>query len=164
MANKIGQEEMVGFAMIIILVAVIILVFIGISMSKNKSQNIESYEAENFIQAMLQYTTQCQDSSGYYLPVKELIFSCITGSPGINCPNGADSCLALNSTLKGIMNQSWNINEGSPIKGYQLNVTSSTGKMPTSIVKGSTTSNSRGASQDLPNGALSVDIVVRVYS
>lgn len=161
MINKKGQEEMVGFAMIIILVAIILLVLLAVSLNKNHSQNTDSSEVDNFMQAMLQYTTQCQDNFGY-VSVKNLIFSCASGT-GVQCPNQVTVCDELNSTISGIMKTSWNVGKGSPIKGYVLNVTSSRGYL-ISIKAGNESSSSEGTSQNISKPGLPVDLLLRVYS
>ena len=157
--NKKAQEEMVGFALIVILVAVILLVFLGFSLNKSRGQNIKSYEADSFLQSMLQYTTQCKDNFGY-LSVKDLIFACSSGN---QCLDGSDSCSTLNSTLEGIMNQSWIIEKGSPIKGYELSINSSNGN--TILIKtGNSTLNSKGSSQDFSKSGTSINILLKIYS
>ena len=60
--EKKGQEEMVGFALILILVAIIVLVFIGFSIRSPEKESVESYEVESFLQSMLQYTTECENN------------------------------------------------------------------------------------------------------
>ena len=161
MIKNRAQEEIVGFAMIIILVAIILLVFLGLSLSKNKSQNIDSYEAESFLQSMLQYTTSCQDNFGY-LSVKDLLFSCDSGS---NCQDGNYSCDILDSTLQEAMNQSWPVEPGSPIKGYSLNITSSpNARSLVQIKEGNDTVNSIGTTQDFAKGAESINVLLRIYS
>ena len=144
--SKKAQEEMVGFALIIIIVAVILLAFIGFSLVKS-SQNIQSYEVGNFIQSMIQYTTQCQDNFGY-VSVEELISMC---SQETNCVNNENSCSVLNSTLQGILSQAWPVGSGSPIAGYNLNIVSNVGNL-LSVVKGNLTKNSEGSNQNFPDG------------
>ena len=57
--NK-GQEEMVGFALIVIIVAIILLVIIGLSLgTRGNREAVQSYEAESFLSAALQYTSNC---------------------------------------------------------------------------------------------------------
>ena len=71
--NKKAQEEMVGFSLIIIIVAIIILVLFSVSL-RSKGNIQESYETDNFMQAFLQYTTECSVSySSNYLDVRRLI-------------------------------------------------------------------------------------------
>jgi Ni,Fe-hydrogenase I cytochrome b subunit len=157
--NKKGQEEMVGFALIIIIVSVILLVFLGFYLSKPSTQTIQSYETESFVQSMLQYSTKCQNYFGY-ISVENLIFMCNSGT---QCSDGEDSCMVLNTTLQGILSNSWPVGQGSSIKGYNLNITSSTG-WDLSISAGNITSSSEGTSQDFPNSnGVSVNVVFNGY-
>lgn len=158
--NKRGQEEMVGFALIIILVSVIILVFLGFFLGNRNNQSVESYEAESFVIASLQYSTECRDYYGY-LSIKDLIFMC---NAGTNCRNGEDSCQILNSTFSGILNQSWKVIQGSPIKGYEMTITSNTeeGKLPV-IFAGNRTRNGEGTLQSFSKGGASVSIEFNVF-
>ena len=142
--RKKAQEEMVGFAMIMIIVGVILLIFIGFSLRSPQKETVESYEVESFVQASLQYTTDCVD--GYepqYYSIGGLITAC---SSGEKCLDGRDTCDALNSTLSGIIESSWPSGENYPVKGYELNITSDTGEIM-SIKKGNETSSSKGAVQ-----------------
>ena len=92
--NKKGQEEMVGFALIIIIVAVILLVFLGISYRTSKTVEINSYEVEGFIQSFLQTTSSCEGAREF-LSVKDLIFSCHDVE---DCLDGTPACDSLDST------------------------------------------------------------------
>lgn len=154
--SKKAQEEIVGFALIIIVVAVILLVFLGFSLGKS-SQNIQSYEIQSFVQSMIQSTTQCQDNFGY-VSVENLIFMCTQGN---NCIDGESSCSILNSTLQGMLDQAWPVGSG-PIRGYNLNITSNNGN-PISMIKGNLTGNSEGTNQNFPNGGNSIEIIFSVY-
>jgi len=154
-----GQEEMVGFALILIVVGIVVLVFLAISLNKRGSENINSVETDSFVQSMLQYTSNCQDSFGN-LSIKDLIFTCNSGK---DCLDGMDSCSALNSTLIDIMNKSWNVGPENPTRGYELNITSHT-KYLTYIDRGEHTSNSIGGSQDFSKGPESVIILMKIYS
>src|SRR3990172_5266688 len=109
--KKQGQEEMVGFALIIIIVAIILLIFLSFSLRSPQKQSVESYEAESFVQTFLQYTTECENNVEK-LPVQKLIVSCMNKE---QCLDGKDSCDALNSELGGILNESWNLNPNSPV-------------------------------------------------
>ncbi|MCL5730399.1 MAG: hypothetical protein M1165_02430 [Candidatus Pacearchaeota archaeon] len=158
--NNRGQEEMVGFALIIILVSIIILAFIGFSLNNHSSQSVQSYGAQSFVQSMIQTSTECTDYYGY-VSVKDLIFMCNSGTL---CSDNQDSCSILNSTLQDLLNQSWNVLGGGPIKGYSLNISSDTGNI-LGIISGNLTSSSEGASQDFsaPSGG-NVNIVFNTYS
>ena len=116
---KKAQEEMIGFALIIIVVAVIILVFIGFSLKSPQKEAVESYEINSFIQSFLQQTSDCRDNLEY-LSIQKLIFDC---NDGEICLDGRNTCEVLDSTLRGITEESWKIEE-SPIKGYNLEIIS----------------------------------------
>jgi len=157
--KKRGQEEMVGFALIIILVSVIILGFLGFLLRTPKREAIESYEIENFLQAILQYTSDCQDSLGY-LPVENLITECDEGN---SCLNGKSSCEVLNNTLKGIIAKSWPVGETNPVKGYELNITVEEEGM-LMLKQGNRTGNYKGAFQTFERKGNSYQIYFKAYS
>jgi len=157
--QKRGQEEMVGFALIVIIVAVIIIIFLGLSLSKKNVPATESYEAENFVQATLQYTTQCRDSFGY-VQIDSLIFDCLNG---VSCAGESDSCEVLNSTLSGLLKEGWSAGSGGLTKGYIFNINSSRGNL-LEIKEGEITSGSKGSYQPLSRGGNSVGIRFTVYN
>ena len=157
--NRKGQEEMVGFALIVIIVSIILLVFLGFFLGNSNSKTVESFEAENFVISTLQYSTECQDYYGY-ISVNDLIFMC---NSKLTCQDGQDSCDVLNSTLNGILNQSWNVGGGSPIKGYVLNITSNSGVVVPSISKGNITKSSEGTLQPFSKGGVSVKVLFNIF-
>jgi len=153
--NKKAQEEMIGFTLIIIIVAVIILVFLTISLRK-PNQEVESYEVESFIQALSQYTANC--SITYYpdyLDIKDLIKQC---SEERICLSGKDSCEVLKETLTNLINNSWQVGEDRPNKGYSFNSTYQ-GIEVFSLEQGNITLNSKGAAQNFQD----LDIYFKVY-
>ncbi len=161
--SKSGQEEMVGFALIIILVSVILLVFLGIFLSRGSgSESVESYEVESFVQASLQYTTDCKDNFGY-LSVRELIFDCDDEE---TCLDERDTCEVLNSTLREIIEESWDVGQESPVKGYNLEIIyNEVYNEENSFIlnKGNVTSNSKGSVQEFSRGGDSVELNLVVY-
>ena len=154
--NKSGQEEMIGFALIVIIVAVIILIFISFSLTKPQKEPVESYEVESFIQSLLQYTSDCEDNLEY-LPVQKLIASCFDNKI---CISGKTACEVMNSTLKGVIDESWKIEEGNPTKGYLLEILSGTERI-ISFKEGDVTNNYKGAMQ--PLGRNNIEVVFNAY-
>jgi len=152
-SNK-GQEEMVGFALIIIIVAVLILVFLSISMNKHEEIK-DSSEVRGFIDAALSYTTDCRKSQTEYLDLWKLTEWCDYGR---NCYNGELACDVLNSTFKDLLNESWKVGEQWIEKGYLLNITLE-GEEFFSIFEGNTTLSSKSASQPL-NDELELRFIV----
>ena len=159
MKNKKAQEEIIGFGLIIIIVAVILLVFIGFSIKKGgEKETVESYEVSSFIQAFLQYTTECRDVNEY-LSVQKLIFACKESE---KCLDERDSCEVLNSTLKEIIDASWKVGEYRPVKAYNLEILSGEEEILL-MKKGNFTQDSRGSSQNFFKGGENIDIFFEVY-
>jgi hypothetical protein len=118
--RKRGQEEIVGFVLIIVIVAIIFLVVLGIMVRRGTdSVRSESSEVYQFLESSMEYTTSCSFSSApdYYI-LGELFEECYTGS---NCLDGANSCEVLNETLAEILDSSWVVSPESPVKGYAFN-------------------------------------------
>jgi hypothetical protein len=152
---------MVGFAMIIIIVAVIILVLLGISLNKPAvSQGVESYEVESFIQTVLQHTTMCSTNFEVsYNDIGDLITECDDRQV---CENGRTACEVLDSTLKGISEEAWDVGQDSPVKGYELNITSKDNSI-LSLSEGNVTSNYKGASQPWLKRGVTYNIEFKAY-
>lgn len=153
--NKKAQEEMIGFALIIVIMAVVILVLFSLS-SRHKQEFVESYEVDNFIQAMLQYTTNCSISyDSNILDVRKLVKSC--NSKEI-CLNGKSSCEVLNKTLIGMMDESWNVGSEWQYKGYIFEINSSNNEQLFYYSKGNQTNNFKGSNQDFDTYFLNLKI------
>lgn len=156
-----GQEEMVGFAIIVVIIAVVLLIFLGFSL-KTSSNDIDSYEVESFLTAMSHYTTECQDLRGDFLEIRELISKCNTNE---NCLEGEKSCEVLNETIHAMLESSWRINNNSAVKGYSLSILvgieDSKRELQgfSKVDKGNVTRDSRGAQLSLPR----TDIFMSVY-
>ena len=155
--NKLGQEEIVGFAVIIIIMAVIILFFLVFYL-RGERESVESYEANSFIQAFLHYTTNCENYRES-LSVQKLIFEC---ERDFVCLDGRNSCGVLNSTLKGIVEESWKTGGNYPVKGYELNITTSQKEL-IYFKEGNVSASYSGAKQDFLSGGIKVEIVFRAY-
>jgi hypothetical protein len=148
--SRRGQDEMVGFGLIIVLVAVILLVFVASTLKKSTKDNIESYESSSFIQAVLQQTTVCEKDLKN-IDVKELIFEC--ANEGINekrCSNNLKACLVLNNTIKEIAKETWKVGGDNITKGYDLVIVANS-KPIVGIFEGVSTKNSKGNYQDFAN-------------
>ncbi len=151
--TKKAQEEMVGFALIIVIVAVILLIFVGFSLTR-KTEAVESYEVESFIQAMMQQTSDCRDNLER-LPVQSLILRCRSNG---KCIDDRDACQVLKETLEEIMAESWKIGN-TPVAGYNLSITSEN-ELVMSISEGNKTSNYKGSFQKLPRD---IDVLLNIY-
>ena len=160
--NKKAQEEMVGFALIIIVVAVIILIFLGFSLRSPEKETVESYEVESFIQSFLQYTTECRNNIEA-LSIQKLIFVC-NDNPSNQCLDVKNSCSVLNTELENMLKESWKVGENRPVKGYELNIISDSRIEPlVSITEGEITGNSKGSIQEFFKGGSLIEITFKAY-
>lgn len=156
--NKRSQEEMVGFALIMIIVAVILLIFIGLSLRNQPKEAVESYEVDSFIQAFLQYTTNCAE--GYepkYHSIRKLIIACNNEE---KCLDERETCEVLNSTIKGIAKESWKVAEDRPVKGYNLEIKTDN-SLILNLSEGNITNNYKTSTQSL--GKEDIEIFFTAY-
>ena len=116
------------------------------------------YEIDSFIGASLQYTSECEDYVEF-LPVQELIYACDVGRA---CLNQEDSCEVLNRTITGIIEQGWNVNEQSAVKGYKFVVMSKDKEM-LAVQKGNLTGNYKGGFQDFAKGSNNYEVSLSIY-
>lgn len=156
--KKNAQEEMVGFALIVIIIAVILIIFLGFSLRKPQKEAVEDYEVNSFIQAVLQYTTDCRDNLEY-LSVQKLIFNCNNEEI---CLDERDTCEVLNSTLNEIIKESWKIEGDRPVKGYELSILSNK-KEILMLKEGNITQSYKGSMQDFSRSGNSVEIYFTTY-
>jgi hypothetical protein len=153
MMNKKAQDEMVGFAVILVIVSVVLLVVLGFALRSPNESKLESYEVESFIEASLQYTTECKNYLGF-MPVQDLIISCEAEG---TCTDGKNSCDILNSTLDNLITKSWNVVQGSPVKGYELQIKSGD-------LERLDENNSKGDFQDFARKDKTYEISLVIYS
>jgi len=156
--DKKGQEEMVGFAIIVVIVAVILLVLLGFMLRSKEGDAVEDYQVESFIGASLQYTSSCEDYVEF-LSVEDLIVSCEREE---TCLDERNSCEVLNETLKGMIENAWNVKEGSAVKGYKLRIMVDEEERLV-MEKGNETGNYKEAFQDFAKGSSDYEVSLDVY-
>ncbi len=160
MKSKKGQEEIVGFAVIIIIVAIVLLIFLSISLGSKEKEAVESYEIQSFIQALLQHTSNCRDSNNIeYLSIQKLIFSCYSGD---KCLDGEDTCVALEGNLEKIFEEYWMYGEDRPIKGRKMEIIADGDELLV-LEDGNVTFNSQGAVQEFFRGGNEISINFEIY-
>ncbi len=118
--NRKGQEEIVGFVLIVVIVAVVFLVLLGIFIRQDGGLETENKEISQFLGSIGQSTSEC--AVGYepnYLKLGDLIESCYSGDL---CLSGKKACDVLETELRNVLDASWQVGEG-PIKGYEFNST-----------------------------------------
>ncbi|MEK6850355.1 MAG: hypothetical protein AABX85_02145 [Nanoarchaeota archaeon] len=119
-AWKKGQEEIVGFVVVVVLVSIIAIIFLGISLRNDSVQVKESKDIRRFVDSALLYTSDC--AFGYepnYASLKDLIADCYRDSEK-SCLDNRSVCVALNDTLKAMLDTSWNVGPDANVKGYEF--------------------------------------------
>ena len=154
--NKLGQEEIVGFAVIIIIVAVILLIFLSFYLRSSNEVEIQSYEASDFIQSVLQYTSDCENG-GEFLSVQDLILE-----QEEECSNGKTAGKVLNETLVEICESSWKVGEDTPVKGYEMRINENDESIFMLNV-GNVTQNYRNGFQDFARRGSDYTVFFKVY-
>ncbi len=117
---KKGQEEIVGFIIIIIIMSVVALVFLGFALRSSDEAVGDSFQARSLLESMLEFTTDC--AVGYipaYGRISELIRECNENSAS-KCVDGRIICEALNQSLKEMLGKSIAFGEDRPVKGYKF--------------------------------------------
>ena len=104
--NKLAQEEMIGFVLIILLVSIIALVFFSLSI-KRQPETKTSKEVESFLYSSLIYTTDCKASEERFYNFEDLIPACYQNS---KCLDGRDTCQVLNETASILIERSFDFN------------------------------------------------------
>ena len=133
-SSKKAQEEMVGFALIIVLVAVIGLVFLGIMIRSPRSEEAsQSSELDSFTKSVASYTTDCEIKGRGFRTLSELASDC--ADKGGSCDNGINFCDELSSTLKSILNNTYNVANESNIRYYKAQIVKGQGNLSQDIIQ-----------------------------
>lgn len=122
MKSNRGQEEMVGFALIVVIFAVIFIVILGVLIRTPATPEITgSRDLHYFVESMLYTTSSCSlTSAPDYASVAELAVAC-AANPHQTCDVSEQKvCLALNQTVREILDRSWYANPEHPATGYNL--------------------------------------------
>lgn len=154
MIRKKGQEEIVGFVLIIVIVTVVFLVFLGISLRKGgetsgvKSESTEVYQ---FLESSMEFTTECAVRFENDVSILgELFEECYSGT---KCLNEEMACDVLNKSLNEIFESSWQVGENRPVKGYEFKASYKSSDFEEEVIslrKGSCGKSVRGASYISP--------------
>lgn len=121
--DKKGQEEMVGFVLIIVLVAVIAVIFLGITLRNPTSSTLESQQIASFLSSLSQVTTDCEIPLASKKNVGELIIKCAENKVCANNDvNQVSACEILENTLKEAMEAGYLVNEDSFTRSYNLTI------------------------------------------
>jgi len=156
---KKAQEEMVGFAVIVVIVGVILLVALGFMLNNSDEEVVESYEIESFLQSSLQFTTDCENEIGF-LSLQNLIIACNKEN---RCLDDKNSCDVLNSTLNNLVKNGWQAGEESAIKGYNFKIIIDE-KIELELKKGNETSSYKSGFQGFAKSGSDYEVSLDIYS
>ncbi|MEA3329418.1 MAG: hypothetical protein U9Q06_01620 [Nanoarchaeota archaeon] len=117
MRNK-GQEEIMGFVLIVAIILIIGVVFLGISLRKGPVEQPLSMEIDSFLSSINYYTTDCE-ISGRYLSVESLVTKCYEQK---SCLDGRTTCEVLAETLEKLVESAYFVAEGGVNQYYKLEV------------------------------------------
>ena len=102
-----GQNETVGFVIIVMLVVIVAVIFLGIALRKDNPNIATDAEIKNFLIASSQTTTECYlDSIPKYRTISDLETNCYYRNfEQFTCPEGMNSCDVLNKTYSDILKE-----------------------------------------------------------
>ena len=114
--NKTGQQEMVGFVLIVVLVIIGMMVFLIISV-RNSPEPESSLEIENMLASIMKHTTECAIVfEPQFDNFEDLFKSCYEED---ECSNlGLSACEYLNESLKNIVEAL--IDSEATVESYQV--------------------------------------------
>jgi len=117
MMNKKGQQEIVGFVLIVVLVVVGLMVFLIISL-RDSPELENSLKVENMLDTLMKHTTGCAIVyEPDYDTFEDLFKSCHQGD---QCDNlGESACDYLNESLRSVVG-AMTASEGGRIGYYQV--------------------------------------------
>lgn len=115
-----GQEEILGFVLIVVIVAVVFLIFLGISVRQGApATQKEGADVNQFLRSTMEYTTACTVSyEPNYLNMGGLLRECFLGS---TCRSGERACDVLSRAMEDVIETNWKIGPDRPVQGYILN-------------------------------------------
>jgi len=156
--KKIGQQEMVGFVLIVVIVMVGLMVFLVISV-RDSPEKEGSLEVENILNAVMKHTTDC---AVVYEPdydtFEDLFKSCYKRK---DCSNlGVSACDYLNESLSDVLGDLM-LSEAA-IESYQFDLSVSEGEGLLRILEGNCTGRLLAAQRKIVSGSDSLIIRMRV--
>jgi len=159
--SKKGQEEIIGFVLIVLLVTVIAIVFLAISIRK-PSERLPSAELESFLQASMRVSTDCSISAERIYSFKDVIVSC--GESNEKCLNNKTACETLNETASSLLNKAWNVCTDCPTKAYKFSVLDENNRTLASINQGNCSGTRTYSQVPLPSFSGKIMIELEICS
>lgn len=158
--NRRGQEEMVGFILIIILVVIVAVVFLGISLHRGSVSLQESANLDSFMTAFMDYSTDCSVTREIILTMKDLVKEC---SQNRQCLDGRDGCSVLGNNTKNIMDEAFPVTNESA-NSYHSLMAEYSGGVIVNISSGTCAGSRNGAQRLIPGFSNDINIELEVCS
>ncbi|MFH1711380.1 MAG: hypothetical protein ABH840_03650 [Nanoarchaeota archaeon] len=117
--NKRGQEEIIGFVLIVLLVSVIAVVFLAINIRK-PSDKLPSAEIESFLQSSMKYSSECLITAERRYTFKDLIVSCAESNE--KCMSGKTACETLDYTANKLLVEGLRVCADCPNTAYRFKI------------------------------------------
>jgi len=116
-----GQQEIIGFVMVVLLVVIAGVIFLGISLQKGQQEIISTEDAEisNFLISSTKYTSDCEIRKPLYADVNDLIKAC---NDNDDCSDGRNSCEVLEEIYEDMTNIIWPAGADRPVKYTRLSI------------------------------------------
>jgi len=119
MIKRKGQEEIVGFVVIVVIIAIVFVIFLGIKLRSPQPVQKDSEILYQFLESALEQTTDCVITTrNKNEKLGSLIRECHSGN-GL-CISGQTSCGASEETFKKILENTWKVGNEYPYKGYEI--------------------------------------------
>jgi len=117
---KRGQEEIVGFVIIVVIVALIGVFLLSFSLKNNTSTATQSSEVRQFLGSMMEYTGNCStDQEGTNNELRMNLIAC-GGNSQITCLSGENVCDSARNTAKQLLSASFKVSNETAIRGYEF--------------------------------------------
>ncbi|MFH1291078.1 MAG: hypothetical protein ABIH79_00800 [archaeon] len=154
--NLKGQQEMVGFVLIVVLVIIGLMVFLIISV-RNSPEPVNSLAIENMLASIMKHTTGCAivfepEYDSFYESFK----SCYKDDDCINL--GRSACDYLNESLRDVLGDV--MDSEATVGAYQLDFFVKDGESLLRIVEGNCTGSVLAAQRSMVS--VSESLIVRI--
>ena len=121
MRGRLGQEEMVGFVLIVVIVVVIAIVLLGISLRNRTTTEsiLESQEVSSFLGSVKGVTSSCEFGSRKQ-NIGEIVKRCYNNQ---ECDDERQACEVLKLELEELLGESgYVVSKSSPNAYYKMDV------------------------------------------
>ena len=156
-----GQQEMVGFILIVVIVMIGLMVFLIISL-RTSPEKLDSLEVGNMLNAIMMHTTDCAiPAIPYYETFEDLFKSCYENDDcaGVNRP----ACEYLNETLREILADL--MDTEATVSAYQMDISVAGDEGQEGLLRifeGNCTGTALGAQRKISAGAEDLIIQLRI--